>query len=122
MITTHNLTKIYSSFRAGKTLAVDHIDFEVKPKDIFGFLGPNGAGKTTTIHMLTSVLEPTEGTAEICGYDILNDPLSAKRHMGFMPELPAFYDWMKGEDQLKFYSEFYGHSTGESRKRAKELM
>lgn len=122
MIVTKGLTQIYKSFRGGQVLAVDHIDFTVPPGDIFGFLGPNGAGKTTTIHMLTTVLTPSEGTADICGHDILKAPLLAKRKLGFMPEMPAFYEWMKAEDQLRFYCKFYGYSTSESQKRAKELM
>lgn len=122
MITTKKLTLNYRALRGGSILAVDHIDLEVKKNDIFGFLGPNGAGKTTTIHMLTTVLEPTEGTAEIGGYDILKDPLKAKRQLGFMPEIPSFYDWMKAVDQLKFYCKFYGFSSAEANSRSKEMI
>jgi ABC-2 type transport system ATP-binding protein len=122
MIITKELTKEYKSFGGKGLVAVDHINFEVENKDIFGFLGPNGAGKTTTIHMLTTVLDPTFGSAEIAGFDIMKDPLKAKAKMGIMPELPMFYDWMKAEDQLKFYAEFYGYSSGECRRRAKELI
>ncbi|UCH88910.1 MAG: ABC transporter ATP-binding protein [Thermoplasmata archaeon] len=122
MIVTNKLTKVYGGFFGSSVLAVDNIDLEVDRKDIFGFLGPNGAGKTTTIHMFTTVLEPTSGTAEICGYDITKSPLIAKRKIGFMPEMPGFYDWLKAEDQLKFYCDFYGYSRQESKTRAKELM
>ena len=122
MIVTKNLTKLFKTHKGRSILAVDHIDFEVQRGDIFGFLGPNGAGKTTTINMLTTVLEPTEGTVEIAGYDIRRDPLKAKRKLGIMPELPMFYEWLKAEDQIKFYCEFYGYRSVESRKRAKELI
>jgi ABC-2 type transport system ATP-binding protein len=122
MIVTRNLTRLFKTRRGQHILAVDHIDFEVVKKDIFGFLGPNGAGKTTTIHMLTTVLEPTEGTATIGGFDILTNPMEAKRRLGIMPELPMFYENMRAVDQLKFYGEFYGYTGVEATSRARELI
>ena len=70
IVETFNLTKRFNDLTA-----VDHISFSVRKGEIFGFLGPNGAGKTTTIKMLTTLLNPTEGTAKICGYDIVRDCL-----------------------------------------------
>jgi len=81
-----NLTKSY-----GETLAVDHINFEVKKGEIFGFLGPNGAGKTTTIRILTGILLPDEGEAKILGIDVVKDPIVAKRIMGVVPEVCNVY-------------------------------
>ena len=72
-----NLTKVY-----GDLLAVNHIDFQVRRGEVFGFLGPNGAGKTTTQRMLTTLLEPTEGQICIFGYDIARDPYPARRQIG----------------------------------------
>jgi len=66
---------------------VDHINFEVKKGEVFGFLGPNGAGKTTTIRMLTGISIPTEGTATIMGYDIENQSIEAKEQMGIVPDV-----------------------------------
>src|SRR3990170_3041206 len=82
-----NLTK-----RFGDLTAVNHISFEVKKGEIFGFLGPNGAGKTTTIRMLTGLTEPSEGTARIMGHDIQKEPFRAKECFGIVPEVSNLYD------------------------------
>jgi ABC-2 type transport system ATP-binding protein len=71
------LTKYYANF-----LAVDHIDFEVKHGEIFGFLGPNGAGKTTTTRMLTGQTKPTSGTLKVAGKDVVREPIEAKEFLG----------------------------------------
>jgi ABC-2 type transport system ATP-binding protein len=117
MITTQGLTKNFNGFTA-----VDRIDFQVKKGDIFGFLGPNGAGKTTTIRMLTTILTPTSGTAQVCGHDILKESLEIRRKIGLMPESPGFYENMKALDILEFYAEFYGIPKNERRRRAIELL
>jgi len=80
-----NLTKYY-----GELLAVDHINFEVKKSEIFGFLGPNGAGKTTTIRMLTGLTQPSDGTAKIFGYDIQNEIIAAKNTWELFQRFPTF--------------------------------
>ncbi len=74
MITVQGLTKRYA-----RTLAVDHISFEVKKGQIVGFLGPNGAGKTTTMRILTCFLPPSEGTATVAGFDVLEQPMEVKK-------------------------------------------
>ena len=122
MIRTHGLTKVFSSFGSKDVMAVDHIDFDVEQGDIFGFLGPNGAGKTTTIRMLTAILSPTSGTAEICGYDIIKEPMKAKLSLGLMPEALGFYNEMRAIDVLEFYAKFYKIPKSERRKRVKELL
>jgi ABC-2 type transport system ATP-binding protein len=122
MIVTHDLTKVFSGFRSRNIEAVDHINFEVLDGDIFGFLGQNGAGKTTTIKMLTTILLPTSGTAEVCGYDILKDPFKIKDNVGFMPENPGFYNEMRAKNQLEFYASFYKISEARRRRRTKELL
>jgi ABC-2 type transport system ATP-binding protein len=70
----------------GTQKAVDGLTFEVPAGQIVGFLGPNGAGKTTTLKMLTGMLEPTSGTARVCGFDLRQSPIDVKRHIGFVPE------------------------------------
>ena len=112
-----NLTKYFDEF-----LAVDHINFEVKKGEIFGFLGPNGAGKTTTIRMLTSLTKPSEGTAKIFGYDIQSQTIAAKRYMGIVPEISNIYDDLSAWDNLMFTGELYQVSKPEREKRAKELL
>ena len=78
-IQVHNLTKRFGDF-----FAVDHINFDVKQGEIFGFLGANGAGKSTTIRMLCGLLASTEGTATVGGFDINNEPEKVKENIGYM--------------------------------------
>ena len=112
-----NLTKVY-----GKLLAVDHISFEVKKGEIFGFLGPNGAGKTTTTRMLTGISKPTEGTAEIMGYDIQEQSVEAKELMGIVPDISNVYTDLSAWGNLIFTARLYDVPKVEREKRAKELL
>src|SRR5207247_10291146 len=86
MIEVENLTKRY-----GRTTAVDGVSFRVQKGEILGFLGPNGAGKTTTTRILTCYLPPTEGTARVAGYAVLQSPPEVKRRAGYIPETPPLY-------------------------------
>src|SRR5579863_772758 len=70
----------------GERVAVDHIHFSIGRGEVFGFLGPNGAGKSTTVRMLTGYIPPTSGTARIAGCDIVAEPVSARQHIGVVPE------------------------------------
>lgn len=97
MIKVNNLTKRFSGFTA-----VDNISFEVKSGEIIGFLGPNGAGKTTTMRMLTGFLHPTSGTIEIGGYNVITQPLEARRRIGYMPESCPLYTEMRVDEYLTF--------------------
>ena len=111
------LTKLY-----GEILAVDHINFEVKKGEIFGFLGPNGAGKTTTIRMLTGLSKPTDGKASVLGFDINSEIVGAKRHIGVVPEISNLYDELSAIDNLLFMAQLYGVPRNQRRKRAEELL
>src|SRR6202044_110450 len=95
MITVQGLTKRYA-----RTLAVDHISFEVKKGQIVGFLGPNGAGKTTTMRILTCFLPPSEGSANGAGFDVLEQPMEVKKRIGYLPETPPVYQEMEGQEHL----------------------
>ncbi len=97
MIKVENLTKNF----AGQT-AVDDVSFEVERGEIVGFLGPNGAGKTTTMRMLTGFLQPTRGAVEIAGCDVFEDPIEARRHIGYMPESCPLYHEMRVDEYLTF--------------------
>jgi len=97
MIKVSNLTKQFSGYRA-----VDDISFEVDRGEIIGFLGPNGAGKTTTMRMLTGFLHPTRGSVQIAGFDIMKNPLEARRHIGYMPESCPLYMEMRVDEYLRF--------------------
>jgi len=116
-IKTVSLTK-----RFGDLTAVDHISFEVRRGEIFGFLGPNGAGKTTTIRMLVGLTVPTEGTAIIDGYDIRSEILEVKRRVGVVPEASNLYDELSVEDNLLFIAGLYHVPRLKREERVRELL
>jgi len=112
-----NLTKYY-----GETLAVDHISFEVRKGEIFGFLGPNGAGKTTTIRMLSGLSRPSAGTARVLGYDIRSEIVEAKKGFGVVPESSNLYDELTALENLVFAAQLYGVPPRQRIERAEELL
>ena len=101
-IIVDRLSKSYGNQRA-----VDGISFSAKAGKILGFLGPNGAGKSTTMRMLTGYLTPTSGTANVAGFDIVNDALDAKKRIGFLPENTPLYQDMYVQEFLKFAADIY---------------
>src|SRR6201981_1300216 len=103
MITVEKLTK-----RFGPKLAVDNISFSVQKGEVLGFLGPNGAGKSTSMRMITGYLPPTEGTVTIGGFDISENPLEAKRRIGYLPENAPIYSDMSVAGFLSFCAEMRG--------------
>jgi ABC-2 type transport system ATP-binding protein len=92
----------------GKFLAVDHVTFEVKRGDIFGFLGANGAGKSTTIRMLCGLLAATSGTATVAGFDINREPERIKARIGYMSQKFSLYDDLTVEENIEFFGGAYG--------------
>lgn len=100
MIKINNLSKRY-----GPKVAVNGISFEVKKGEIVGFLGPNGAGKSTTMNVLTGYLSASGGSASIAGFDVLDDALEARRHVGYLPEQPPLYFDMTVDEYLGFVYE-----------------
>lgn len=111
------LTKRYGDFEA-----VKNVSLHVLPGEIVGFLGPNGAGKTTTMKMLTGLLQPTEGRAAICGYDIQRQPIQAKSSFGFVPDTPNLYAKLSGWEFLRFISRLYRVPAAAADRRAAELL
>lgn len=112
-----NLTKSYR-----KNAAVKDVTLEVEKGELFGFLGPNGAGKTTTIKMMTGLLEPTGGTAEILGIDIWKDPLEAKKKIAYVPDQPNLYPKLTGWDYLEFIASVFRISGKRFRTKAAALL
>jgi ABC-2 type transport system ATP-binding protein len=90
------------SKRYGDVLAVDAVSFTVERGEVVGFLGPNGAGKTTTMRMLTGFVPPTDGSAKIAGFDVFEDPLAARRAIGYLPETPPLYPEMTVASYLRY--------------------
>ena len=100
MIEVKDLVKKY-----GSHLAVDHLSFTLESGKIYGFLGPNGAGKSTTMNIMTGYLGATNGSVLIDGHDILKEPEEAKKHIGYLPELPPLYMDMTVQEYLEFEAE-----------------
>ena len=116
-IQTNQLTRDYNGRRA-----VDGLTFTVEQGEIFGFLGPNGAGKTTTLKILTGLSRPTSGRAWVADEEITLYSRSLKNKIGYLPEEPAFYNWMTGREYLTFVGELFRLSPGEIRTRCDELL
>ena len=108
MIEVRDLVKKY-----GDHVAVDHLSFTAEKGKIYGFLGPNGAGKSTTMNMMTGYLASTSGEVLIDGHDILKEPEKAKKHIGYLPEVPPLYMEMTPYEQLHFAAELRGIARGE---------
>src|SRR5579859_6734139 len=116
MIKVEGLTKRYA-----RTVAVDDISFEVEKGQIVGFLGPNGAGKTTTMRVLTCFLPPTAGTAQVAGFDVLEQPLEVKKRIGYLPETPPLYPDMEVGEYLTFVGKLKGLANSDVPKRVNEV-
>ena len=117
VIKAQGLTKFF-----GKTAAVDHVSFEVKKGEVFGFLGPNGAGKTTTMRMLTGVIKPDEGTASIMGYDVVKENIRAKQVRGVVPDTSNAYVDISAWQNLLLTGELYGVAKKLTEERAEKLL
>lgn len=117
MIEVQHVTKRY-----GPVAAVNDVSFRVEAGQILGFLGPNGAGKTTTMRVLTGYLPPTEGTATIAGFDVLEEPIEAKRRTGYLPESPPLYPDMTVREYLTFVARINGLASTERVNRIGQVM
>jgi ABC-2 type transport system ATP-binding protein len=117
LIALEKLSKVYGSFAA-----VRDLDLSVEKGEVFGFLGPNGAGKTTTIRMLMGILVPSRGRAVIDGLDCQRDRAEVKRHVGYLPDNPIFYDYLRGREILEFVGEMHGYSNSAVKPMAAELL
>jgi ABC-2 type transport system ATP-binding protein len=117
MIEVQNLTKRY-----GPTLAVSDVTFEAQKGEVLGFLGPNGAGKTTTMRVITGYLPPSEGRVRVAGYDVVEEPLEAKRRTGYLPETPPIYPDMTVTEYLAFVGRIKGIPRRELKSRLAEVL
>jgi len=117
IIRTNNLTKNFDGLTA-----VDTISFSVKKGEIFGFLGPNGAGKTTTIKMLTTLLHPTKGSAEIAGFDIIGARDKVRRNIGVVFQEPALDIELTGGENLEYHARMYGLSRDKRKTRIDDVL
>jgi ABC-2 type transport system ATP-binding protein len=117
VIEVQHLTKQY-----GAVTAVDDVSFRVERGEILGFLGPNGAGKTTTMRILTGYMPPTDGKAAVAGYDVLDQPIEAKRRTGYLPETPPLYPDMTVREYLTFCARIKGVPRADRQARVDATM
>ncbi|MEP7269027.1 MAG: ABC transporter ATP-binding protein [Saprospiraceae bacterium] len=116
-IEVKDLTKKFGDFTA-----VDHINFEIKQGEIFGFLGANGAGKTTAMRMLIGLLTPTSGTGTVAGYDVNTQSEEIKKHIGYMSQKFSLYNNLTVKENIRFYGGLYNIPGKELKVKTDELM
>lgn len=110
MVEADQLTKSYPDLQTGKFVALDHVSFSVGPGEIFGLLGPNGAGKTTALRILSTVLQPTSGTAKVNGFDVATHPYEVRHSIGFVSNNTAIYERMTAWEMVEYFGKLYGLS------------
>ena len=117
MIEFQDLTRSYGDFTAVRPLQLN-----VQRGEVFGFLGPNGAGKTTTIRMMMGILVPSSGRAMIAGLDCHTQRAEVQRHVGYLPDNPIYYDFLRGREILQFVAEMHGMGRREAAERAARML
>lgn len=113
----HHVTKRY-----GRFTAVDRLDLEVRPGELFAFLGPNGAGKTTTIKLIAGLLRPDEGTVQVCGHRMDRDGDQARMMLSYVPDEPFLYEKLTAREFLEFVARMYRLPPGTARARIDRLV
>jgi ABC-2 type transport system ATP-binding protein len=108
--------------RYGRTLALDQVSFEVRPREVFALLGPNGAGKTTLLHILCTILRPDSGSARIGGIDVVKHPLEGRRHIGVVFQEPSLDDRLTLYESLNFHGLVYGVPAATRRQRITDML
>lgn len=120
-VQTVSLTKRYPlAWKRKLLVALDHLDLQIRPGEVYGLLGPNGSGKSTTLKLLLGLVFPTEGEAQIFG--LPPESLEARRRVGFLPENPYFYGFLNGDETLRFYGKLCGVTGARLEKRIDELI
>lgn len=117
MITVSNLTKKY-----GNKTALSNVSFDVQDGEILGFLGPNGAGKSTTMNIITGYISYTEGSVNVNGFDILENPVEVKKRIGYLPEIPPLYLDMTVSEYLEFVYELKKVKTDSREKHIQDII
>ncbi len=122
MIEARSLSKAYSDLRRGEIKALDNVSFQAGPAQIYGLLGPNGAGKTTALRILSTVLEPTSGTAIVGGFDCVTQPELVRHQIGFVSANTAVYDRMTACEMVEYFGRLYGMGEEELAERIERLF
>jgi len=122
MIETRGLSKVFHDKKRGAIRAVDNVSFICKPGQIYGLLGANGAGKTTTLRMLATILEPSDGTALICGHDIVEQPQEVRRDVGFLSTGTALYPRLTSQEMVEYFGRLNGLDEATLQKRRDDIF
>lgn len=122
MILAHELTKDFPELKRGRVRALDGVTFEIPAGEIFGLLGPNGAGKTTCLRILSTVLQPTSGTARVSGFDVTEYPAEVRRRIGFMSNNTGIYDRMTAREMVQYFGRLYGMEEDALNTRIEEIF
>ncbi|MGB7730891.1 MAG: ATP-binding cassette domain-containing protein [Candidatus Acidiferrum sp.] len=122
MIEARGLVKDFHDKKRGKIRAVDHVSFTCKPGQIYGLLGANGAGKTTTLRMLATILEPTDGTAVVCGHDVIDDPEKVRACVGFLSTATALYPRLTSQEMVEYFGRLNGLDEATLKKRLDDIF
>ncbi|WP_417392638.1 ATP-binding cassette domain-containing protein [Gimesia sp.] len=122
MIHVEGLSKSFDDLRRGSIVALDSVSFDVQAGEIFGLLGPNGAGKTTCLRMLSTVLQPTGGTATVAGYNVATHPQDVRGQIGFMSCNTGIYDRMTAWEMVEYFGRLYGIEEQELQERLDRIF
>jgi sodium transport system ATP-binding protein len=122
MIEAKGLSKRFHDKKRGEIRAVDNVSFICKPGQIYGLLGANGAGKTTTLRMLATILEPTDGTATVCGYDIVEQAEKVRANVGFLSTATALYPRLTAQELVEYFGRLNGLDEATLKKRVDEIF
>jgi sodium transport system ATP-binding protein len=122
MIETCGLVKVFHDKKRGQIRAVDNVSFVCRPGQIYGLLGANGAGKTTTLRMLATILEPSDGTAIVCGHDVIDEPEKVRANVGFLSTATALYPRLTSQEMVEYFGRLNGIPEPELKKRIDEIF
>lgn len=122
MIEARGLSKRFQDKKRGEIRAVDHVSFACEPGKIYGLLGANGAGKTTTLRMLATILEPTDGTAVVCGHDVVEQPEKVRANVGFLSTATALYPRLTSQELVEYFGRLNGLDEATLKKRVDDIF
>src|SRR3970282_1614540 len=122
MIEALNLTKVFRDKKRGEIRAVDRVNFRCQPGQIYDLLGANGAGKTTTLRLLATILQPSDGTARVAGFDIKEQPEKVRANVGFLSTATALYGRLTARETVEYFGRLNGLDGGALKRRLDELL
>src|SRR5881275_86561 len=122
MIEARSLSKRFQDKKRGQIRAVENVSFRCEPGRIYGLLGANGAGKTTTLRILATILEPSDGTALICGYDVIEEPEKVRANVGFLSTATALYPRLTAQELVEYFGRLNGLDEPTLKKRVDDIF